>query len=249
MLRETGPVVDVFSLRPPDGEALERLAALLTDDERARAARYRRPVDAALSITARALARLTLAHAARGRGLRVAPARFAFGLGEHGKPEVSGPPDGLGLLFNVSHTEGLTVCAVAVAGEVEAVGVDVERADRRTSHVDLARRFFAPEEAAEVEAAPEGAERVELFFRFWTLKEAYLKARGVGLGLELDSFRFRLHEGPWPLIAFAPKADDDEAGWAFAAHRGEGGHLLAAGARRRLPGRPLFRFHPEGTPA
>jgi 4'-phosphopantetheinyl transferase len=103
--------------------------------------------------------------------------------GPSGKPRVTGPPESLGIRFNVSHSGDLL--AVAVCGDGE-IGVDVERVDERLlPDVDaIARRHFLPDEQR-VLAGSSPARRLAEFFRMWTLKEAVLKAVGAGLGLPL----------------------------------------------------------------
>ena len=83
------------------------------------------------------------------------------------------------------------------------LGVDVESLDRATSHV--AEDFFAPIELAALRALPE-AEQRERFLEYWTLKESYIKARGMGLALALDGFWFRFD----PLVLEVANGDDPE---------------------------------------
>ncbi len=158
---------------------------LLSDDERARHDRYRHERDRNLHLTARLMTRTVLSRCMPG----VSPRDWKFRPGPHGKPEIAGPEMGMHSRkwhFNVTHTEGVVVLAVA---QGTPVGVDVERIDRPSNFEGLARRFFAPEEAAAIEAADE-ARRGALFYRIWTLKEAYVKAIGKGLAHPLDAFWF-----------------------------------------------------------
>ena len=103
------------------------------------------------------------------------------------------------LRFNLSHTDGLIACAVTIGREV---GVDVEHIQRRLTH-DVAGRFFAPREVDDLKALPED-EQQRVFFDYWTLKEAYIKARGFGLALPLGDFAFTLAPPAPPQIAFEP---------------------------------------------
>jgi 4'-phosphopantetheinyl transferase len=94
------------------------------------------------------------------------------------------------------------------------IGVDVERIDRKVEHLDLAKRFFAPDESAVLAKAP--THHVpELFFELWTLKESYIKARGMGLSIPLDDFAFAVHSDRRPQIRFAKPGLDDPAHWQF----------------------------------
>ncbi len=117
-----------------------------------------------------------------------------------------GPPACPDLRFNISHTDGLIACAVTIGREV---GVDVEHVGRRLTH-DVAGRFFAPREVADLRALPDD-EQQRVFFDYWTLKEAYIKARGFGLALPLGDFAFKLNPPDAPAITFEPALEDDPA--------------------------------------
>jgi 4'-phosphopantetheinyl transferase len=126
-----------------------------------------------------------------------------------GKPRLAECCEGL--QFNLSHTRGFVTCAMAY----HEIGVDVEASDRPTNF-GIADRFFAPEEARLVHSAPR-KEQPALFFRFWTLKEAFIKATGEGLQRPLDSFSFDFN----PVrVLFHPERDErgahnDPAAWQF----------------------------------
>jgi 4'-phosphopantetheinyl transferase len=168
---------------------------VLNDDERIRNDRYRHQRDRLLHLTARLMTRTVLSRSEPG----VAPQQWRFRPGPHGKPEIVWPEGYVGRLhFNVSHTEGVVVLALA---EGSPVGVDVERIDRPSDFEGLARRFFAPEEAEAVAACADENERAALFYRIWTLKEAYVKAIGKGLAHPLDAFWF----GPLDLTEPRPQ--------------------------------------------
>jgi 4'-phosphopantetheinyl transferase len=74
--------------------------------------------------------------------------------------------------------------AVTRGGEV---GIDIERADPRFAQEQIPERFFSPGEVAQLRSLP-AHQQTAAFFRCWTRKEAYIKARGLGLALALDSF-------------------------------------------------------------
>lgn len=99
---------------------------------------------------------------------------------ERGKPSAVLASGGRVPAFNVSHSNGLL--AIAVSPDAPAVGVDVEGpAPGLKPDVEaIARTHFSPAERAEVLAAP-ASERMKLFLRVWTLKEAVLKTTGAGL--------------------------------------------------------------------
>jgi len=158
---------------------LHSLRALLSDGERARAARFLFDEDRTRFTLSHALLRVILA------GYRkVAPEQLRFEAGPYGKPMLRGAVERLpSLQFSLSHSGAMALVAVA---KERAVGVDVEYHRPGEEQVKLATRFFATSEARQIEAASE-ADRDRLFYRFWTAKEAYLKGRGVGLANGLDT--------------------------------------------------------------
>ena len=90
------------------------------------------------------------------------------------------------LNFNISHTKSLVLLGVTSDG---ALGVDVENCRSREAPLKIAHQFFAPEELAELQALPR-AQQHDRFFEYWTLKESYIKARGMGLSLPFELVQF-----------------------------------------------------------
>lgn len=99
--------------------------------------------------------------------------------GEHGKPYLSG--NSKLAYFNLSHSDNYIVCAVS---ECE-VGIDIERKGKM--RMEVARRFFHSNEVCALEKLPDEL-RSELFFRFWSVKESFLKYTGTGLSASLSNF-------------------------------------------------------------
>ncbi|GAA2510089.1 4'-phosphopantetheinyl transferase superfamily protein [Streptomyces thermolineatus] len=195
--------------------------ALLSAEERRRCTALRRDRDRRLYVAARTLLRTALSRCAPG----VPPGDWRFTTGPHGRPEPAGPPTVPRLRFSIAHAPGLAVCLVCP--ELDC-GVDVEVTDRAVDPVRVARRMFHPREAARVLAAAP-AERGGVFLRYWTLKEAYGKARGLGLLLPPDSYAF----APGASGAFRlSAADDDGALWQFAQWHRDDRHLVAVALRR-----------------
>jgi 4'-phosphopantetheinyl transferase len=114
---------------------------------------------------------------------RCEPGVLVFRKGPHGKPALTGP--GEDIPFNLSHTGGLALVAIAGIGRV---GIDAETVRSGIEVEDLSRRFFAPEEADEILALSPDA-RLAAFFTCWTRKEAFVKALGGGLSVPLDGFQ------------------------------------------------------------
>jgi hypothetical protein len=140
----------------------------------------------------RAAARMAL-RALLGRYLRRRPDAIEFAIGPHGKPALAGvgaPP----LQFNMSHTRGLALYAIA---RETAVGVDVERPRPGIDTVRLARRFITAREADRLaELAP--VERDAAFLKAWVRHEATVKCLGTGIGsAKLET----LAPGDWPWVA------------------------------------------------
>jgi 4'-phosphopantetheinyl transferase len=121
------------------------------------------------------------------------PARLRFAYGPQGKPSLQSDEAGdTSLRFNLAHSHDLALLAVARGREV---GVDVEHVRADFASDEVAGHFFSPRETAALRAVPDEAERARAFFRCWTRKEAYVKARGEGLSLPLDGFTVSLAAG------------------------------------------------------
>ncbi len=101
--------------------------------------------------------------------------------GAFGRPELASAHDPHDLCFNLSHTAGLAVFAI---GRRRSIGIDVEAVDRRAPSPGVIERALRPREAERVLRA-DGRERTAAFLHYWTVKEAYAKALGVGLALDL----------------------------------------------------------------
>jgi len=180
------------SLEVSDDE-LARCRALLNDEERARADRFRFAKHARRFTVARAFLRTAL-----GDTLGRSAESIVLELSENGKPFLAGGE----LQFNLSHSHELAVMAIAET----RVGVDVEHVRPMPDASRLAERFFAPDEASGLRRVAED-DRDHAFFRIWTAKEAYLKARGAGIAvLPLSSFAVSLDRDAPSLL----RADDDD---------------------------------------
>ena len=109
---------------------------------------------------------------------------MSFCYGSHGKPALAGESDGNAIRFSVSHSHGVALYAVTRGREV---GIDIERIRSNLAVAEIAERFFSRREIAMLRTLPTEAQR-QAFFRCWTHKEAYIKARSEGLSLPLDQF-------------------------------------------------------------
>jgi 4'-phosphopantetheinyl transferase len=172
------------------------LADLLDEGERVRAARFSFDEPRMRFIVSRGLLRRVLEGAGAGSA-----ASLRFETGPHGKPRLLGEN---ALRFNVSHSADLWACAVSRGPEV---GLDIEQRHPGRDFHRLAPRFFSASEAAQVMDV-EGDERVRTFYRCWTRKEAWLKARGFGITIPLDSFEVTVDaDGPPRLLRSLTEPD------------------------------------------
>jgi 4'-phosphopantetheinyl transferase len=187
---------------PLDVSALDvrDLRKVLSPDERERAERYRFDQHRNEFILTRAVLRMVLAsYTAQ------SPENLSFDYSAQGKPALSnGPPD---LRFNVSHTEGLAVLALVREREI---GVDAEKIRPQPDAQKLAKRFFSLLEQRFLERLS-GDELQRAFFRCWTRKEAYIKAKGEGLSIPLHAFDVSL-EDDQPAALVGTRPDPTEAG-------------------------------------
>ncbi len=198
-----------------------RYAAMLNPEEQARWQRFIYAHDRQRFLLTRALVRTVLA-----QYLDVAdPASLAFITNAHGKPALAGASN---INFNLSHTKGLVALAVTSAHQI---GVDVEAVNRRVEMLELAARYFSASENQQL-LELSGAEQRERFFRLWTLKEAYVKARGLGLRIPLDSFSFSFAQ-ELPAIAFAGADTGEHQQWFFHCMQHAGDFRIALALRSR----------------
>ena len=173
--RESIHVWTVPSAAPDD--AVAALGRVLNTEETERVARFQFAHLRDSFVIAHGILRFLL-----GRYLKIDPAKIQFSFNSKGKPAAT---EGNGLKFNMSHSGGLTVIALAMECEI---GVDVEKIRPLSDMLRIAERYFCQEEAAELRSLPSD-ERENGFFCCWTRKEAYIKAIGAGLSAPLNGFR------------------------------------------------------------
>ena len=166
---------------------LSALGEAISASEQRRAARFRLDRDRNRFIVRRGLLRRIL-----GRYLNVIPSRLSFTCESRGKPALTGTTEDETLHFNLSHSDGLALFAVA---RRSSIGVDVERVRPIPETEQIAARFFSPRESAVLNALPP-EQMLEAFFNCWTRKEAYLKATGEGIADALAEIEVSLSPGP-----------------------------------------------------
>lgn len=202
-----------FPQRITEPLVLQRYREFLTEEESTKVSRYKFEHLRHDALITRALVRTVLSKYAE-----LDPREWRFEKGEKDKPEIVNAP--LPLRFNISHTTGLIVCAVALEYDL---GADVEYIPRNTDVLGITDRFFSQAEIDELFSLPDEAQQRSRFFDYWTLKESYIKAWGGGLSIPLDQFSFHIGEASDAdaaqrcnrniRLSFAPQRQDRPEDW------------------------------------
>jgi len=228
--------VRVYHARPADvwtsPDARSRAFAWLTPAERARHDRYRHDADRDMFLLGRAMARGLV-----GAALGVAPTAWAWRDGTRGRPEVDAAA--CALSFNLAHSGGVVVCALTRDAEV---GVDVEDRARAALDRQLVARYCSPAERAGIDAFGDAGWQ-DQFLKHWTLKEAYLKARGLGIAVPLADLSFRIDHGGIRLT-FERTLGGSDGQWAFALEPLGDRHYVATAVSTRDGVEPTFSLQP-----
>ncbi|MFT0892676.1 4'-phosphopantetheinyl transferase family protein [Pseudochelatococcus sp. G4_1912] len=207
-MHDKHPIIDIWIARLDEPEVLGVPNSIwddiLSTEERERRSRLRFSNDRNLFTLSRVLLRTRLSEYAS-----VSPQAWEFVQGRFGKPMLSPRlMEAHGLHFSLSHANSTAVCAITRSGPV---GVDVESLDRELDVDALAKPVLTPDEQASLTGLAEPLKR-HRFLTFWTLKEAYLKARGVGLSVPLQSFSFT---GYPPRLVETEESRDNVGNWVF----------------------------------
>lgn len=194
--------VDIYSM------AIGNTSPVLSEDERARAEKFYFERDRRRYTAAHSILRILL-----GRYLDCDPLATRFRTNSHGKPTIDAPLQEQRLTFNLSHSNELALLAFTYDREI---GVDVEYMRSNIEYEQLARHSFSPNEQRALHDLPD-SEKPQGFFNAWTRKEAYIKARGLGLYLPLHLFDVSLRPGE-PAALLASREDAREtARWTMRA--------------------------------
>jgi len=188
-----------------DSTLLKKYRTILSAGELARQQRYASEKSRHRELLTRVLVRTTLS-----RYEHINAREWCFSVGEYGKPEISAPLS-TDLRFNLSHAEDYIVLAVARRRDV---GVDVEYIHRKTNYMGIASRYFLEVEIADLSALPTESQRGR-FYDYWTLKEAYLKACGLGLMAAGGPFGFHLNQDSSADIWFDGEMNRHSSEWRF----------------------------------
>jgi 4'-phosphopantetheinyl transferase len=210
-----------------------RALGWLSATERERYDRFRHDADREMFLLGRAMARIVV-----GREIGAAPEAWPWREGPRGRPEIGLP--GAAVSFNVAHSGGVVVCALAHHVDV---GIDVE--DRRRAPIDrqLVDRYCSAAEAADIlRTGPEGWH--DRFLEYWTLKEAYLKARGLGISIHLADLSFTIGADAGVRVAFHGSLAGADPRWAFDLRPLDADHFVAIAASTPDAVRPSFSLEP-----
>lgn len=158
----------------------------LSPDELQRAHRFHFIKDQHHFIVGRGVLRKLL-----GNYLNKHPYELRFEYNKYGKPFVDYEIEGDKLHFNLSHSHELCIYALTLKHHL---GIDIEFVREDFSDLEIAERFFAPEEVKVLNSLPV-TDQKKAFFLCWTRKEAFIKAKGKGLSIPLDQFNVSLVPG------------------------------------------------------
>ena len=183
-----------------EARARDLWGEVLSADERERAARFRFAKDRVQYSASRGVLRVVL-----GRHLKLAPKELRFRYNNQGKPSLIEEQNPTKVQFNVAHSHGLALIAVTINRQM---GVDIEQIRPEVATQEIAERFFAAEEVQTLLNLP-ADQRTAAFFQCWTRKEAFIKARGLGLSLPLNQFVVAF--GPGAALALLSAKDDPQA--------------------------------------
>lgn len=190
-----------------DESLLHAYRELISKDERQQMARFYFEKDRKRYLVTRALVRTVLSEY-----VKIDPKDLRFSANAYGKPFLAGDDDRVrSVSFNLSHTHGMILLGIAFPG---AIGVDAEHTAIRAAPFDIVDKVFASPEIAALQALPP-ERRAERFFQLWTLKESYIKARGMGLSLPLDKFGFHFDREGRVTLSLQAELEDAADRWLF----------------------------------
>lgn len=215
-----------------DEASANACAALLSDEERMRWQRYRFARSRREYLATHALARTALAGA-----YPIAPADWSFTTNEYGKPAII--PD-CGLRFNLSNSPGMVVCLIAHGADV---GVDIEPTARAEKILALQTEVFSAKEREQL-AALSAPEQLDRAVALWTLKESYIKARGMGLRLPLRKISFLFDATEGIRLELESELQDTPDCWRFCLIDHAGHHIASMVQSRKSTELQMWQAHP-----
>ncbi len=205
-----------------DKTKLDACRSVLSESELAQYQRFHFPQDRHRFLVSHALVRNVLS-----KYLDISPAEWMFYCTSHGRPEIANR-DISALRFNLTHTAGLAACVVTLC---DPCGIDAEQIAARHDPLAVARRMFS---AAEYEQLRQlaGREQMEYFLTLWTLREAYVKARGIGISFPTRKLQFDIDAEGLVSVEFQPELKERADQWQFTLLAPTPQHLGALAVRR-----------------
>ncbi len=205
----------------PDSTAydalVETFVRVLSASEQSQYRRFHFPADARRYLVSHAMVRYVLS-----RYAEIMPAEWHFSATDRGKPLITNP--GLeSLKFNLTHTQGLAACVVSLDRNC---GIDAEHLQARHNPVSVAKRMFSPVEYTALNKLKD-TEQLDYFYRHWTLREAYVKAKGVGLSFPTNKIEFSVHSNTDIKLGFDASIKDQNENWMLRLWQIGAEHILA----------------------
>jgi len=228
--------VHVWLSKPEDvtgPDQLQEYNSLLSSDEQERYRRFHFDRDRHHYLVAHVLLRKVLS-----AYVDVDPAAWQFSKNQHGRPEISGPDMVPPLRFNLTHTNGLVACVVTL--ELDC-GIDVEQLSARGNLMGIAEKMFAVSEQQDLMNL-DGQKFLDRFFTYWTLREAYCKALGVGIAWSKSNYGFVEEGGGRWGVNFDMPSNDEGVHWQFVLNKPTTEHLLAVAVWiAGMPDKPIIQ--------
>ena len=209
-------------------ERMSALLALVSPDEHARFTHMRNDGRRQQFLIGRALSRHVLS-----RYAPVQPGDWRFALGPRGKPSIASPVLSSPLWFNLSHTDGVSVCAVTGAGP--EIGIDIELIAPAPDSLEIAEQFFPDAETTALRRRPQ-EQRREIFVRLWALKESFAKAREANLGDVIRGTTFDLARPDKISVTFDEPLHENVREWQFRLFQLDPAQIIALAVRTDYDG-------------
>ena len=213
-----------------DAGQLAACASLLSPDEKVRHRRFKFVQDRLQFLVSHALVRTVLSSY-----VDVHPSAWQFSYSPHGRPEIAAPGISVPLRFNLTHTNGLAACLVTLNSDC---GIDAERLRLPDNPQGIAEKMFAASERHALDRL-QGQAFLERFFTYWTLREAYCKAIGLGLSSPMNHFSFECVDGEQFSIRFDALSNQPPRHWQFTVIKPSPAHIAAIAIRSDEPARKI----------
>ena len=232
-LKDEAHVYFAFSNKHSDPKLLALYTDLLSEEEIEKHKSFQFGRDRDLYLMTHGLVRAALS-----RYSMVSPEKWVFQCNSYGRPEIAQSNGNPQLRFSVSRARGLVACLIVLS--IDA-GIDVEEIRELDNLIALSENIFTSLELSNMRKPPEN-DRVEEFFTLWTLKEAYIKAKGMGLSLPLNQFAFYFDAKGSTRLWVDPRLHDISSDWQSATFRSAPSHAMAVALHRRNRADLRIRF-------